>query len=47
VAHVAIPEDEGGVGLDHLEGVFAFSWLGHCVVLRLSWGQFLVGRSKC
>jgi hypothetical protein len=39
VAHVAIPEDERGVGLDHLEGVFAFAWLGHCVVLRLSCGQ--------
>jgi hypothetical protein len=31
VAHVAIPEDECGVGLDHLEGMFAFAGLGHCV----------------
>ena len=30
MAHVAVPEDEGGVGLDHLERVFALSWLCHC-----------------
>jgi hypothetical protein len=36
MAHVAVPEDEGGVGLDHLEGVFALSWLGHCEGLWLS-----------
>jgi len=29
VTHVAIPEDESGIGLDHLEGVFALAWLGH------------------
>lgn len=29
MALVAVPEDEGRVGLDHLEGVFALSWLGH------------------
>jgi hypothetical protein len=40
VAHVAIPEDEGGVGLDHLEGVFALAGLGHCVVLMLDCGQY-------
>jgi hypothetical protein len=40
VAHVAIPKDEGGVGLDHLEGVFAFAWLGHCVVLMLDCSQY-------
>lgn len=31
VAHVAVPEDEGGVGLDHLERVFTAAWNGHCV----------------
>ena len=30
MAHVAVPENEGGVGLDDFEGVLAFSWLGHC-----------------
>jgi hypothetical protein len=40
VAHVAIPKDECGVGLDHLEGVFAFAGLGHCVVLMLDCGQY-------
>lgn len=29
MTHVAIPEDESGVGLDHLEAVFALSWLCH------------------
>lgn len=32
MAHVAVPEDEGGVGLDDLERMFALSWLGHCEV---------------
>jgi hypothetical protein len=41
VAHVAIPKDKCGVGLDHLEGVLAFAWLGHCVVLMLNCGQYL------
>jgi len=29
VAEVAIPEDQRGVRLDHLEGVFAFAGLRH------------------
>ena len=29
VAHVAVPKNEGRVGLDHLERVFALSWLCH------------------
>lgn len=29
MAHVAVPEDEGGVGLDHLEVVLALSRLRH------------------
>lgn len=29
MAHVAIPEDEGGVGLDHLEVVLALAGLCH------------------
>lgn len=31
MAHVAVPEDEGGVGLDHLEGMLAFAWFAHGV----------------
>ena len=31
VAHVAVPENQCGVGLDDLEAVFALAWLGHCV----------------
>ena len=31
MAHIAIPEDECCIGLDHLEGVFALAGLGHCV----------------
>ena len=30
MAHVAIPEDQCCVGLDHLERVFAFRRFGHC-----------------
>ena len=29
VAHVAVPEDEGGVGLDHFEAVLALARLRH------------------
>lgn len=29
MAHVAVPQNQGGVRLDHLEGVLALSWLGH------------------
>lgn len=29
MAHVAVPEDESGVGLDHLEGVLALARLRH------------------
>ncbi len=29
MAHVAVPEDEGGVGLDHVEGMLAIGWSGH------------------
>jgi len=39
MAHVAVPEDEGGVGLDHLERVFALSWLGHCEGFVCDWGK--------
>lgn len=42
VAHVAIPEDEGGVGFDHLESVLAFAWLGHC-----NEAKYCVGRLVC
>jgi hypothetical protein len=46
MAHVAVPEDEGGVRLDHLEGVFALSWLGHCEVVRVSdWALAVVEMS--
>ena len=43
MAHIAVPEDEGGVGLDDLEGVFALSWLGHCEVVWVGVSCFLVG----
>lgn len=29
MAHVAVPDDEGGVGLDHLELMLAVCWGGH------------------
>jgi hypothetical protein len=46
MAHVAVPKDEGGVGLDHLEGVFALSWLGHYEAVRVSdWALAVVEMS--
>jgi len=46
VAHVAIPEDQGGVGLDDFEAVFALSGLRHCVVVRIWLNQYQCGCSQ-
>ena len=34
MAHVAVPDDDGSVRLDDLEGVLAVYWSGHCDVSR-------------
>lgn len=33
VTHVAVPEDQGGIGLNNLEGVHATAWDSHCFTL--------------
>lgn len=30
MAQITVPEDKGGIRFDHLEVVFALSWLCHC-----------------
>lgn len=35
MAHVAIPHDDGCIGLDDLEGVLAVYWSSHCDVRRV------------
>lgn len=39
VAHIAIPENDGGIGLDDLKAVLAIRWGGHCDMYRVSWSQ--------
>lgn len=34
MAHVAIPDNNGRIGLDDLEGVLAVYWSSHCDAIR-------------
>lgn len=35
MAHVAVPDDDGCIGLDDLECVLAVYWGGHCEAIGL------------